>query len=90
MAKLSYRKKKRLTSRAFVFPKGTKSTPGKKKFPIPNIKHARNALSRAAQKGVRLTARERCKVVRVVCSRFPSISICKGESSSRRLSKCHI
>ena len=72
----------------FVFPNGTQAQPGKKKFPIDTKKRGANALSRAAQKKTRLTSRERCKVVRVVCSHYPSIATCRGESKSRRLNKC--
>lgn len=90
--RLSYRRRKSLHERDFVFPKGTKSAPGVPGFPITNKAHAKAALSRAAQKKVRLTRAERCRVVKAVCSRrkFSHIAICRGESNSKRLSSCPV
>lgn len=88
MAKISYRARKRMAPSKFVFPKGTKAQPGSKKFPIPDAKHARQALARAAQPRTKLTAKERCKVVKVVCKKFPSIGVCAGVTKSRRLAQC--
>ena len=44
--------------------------PGKRKYPIPDIAHARNALARVAQNG---TPAEQRKVRAAVKKRFPSI-----------------
>jgi len=88
MSRLSYRRKKSLRASAFVFPKGTKRRPGKKMFPIIDKRHARAALSRATQRKVGLTPRERCAVVRKVCSRVPSLGVCHGETTSKKLASC--
>lgn len=88
MSKLTYRGRKRLAPSKFVFPKGTKAAPGKKKFPIHDVKHARQALSRAAQKRSQLTAAERCRVVKVVCERYPNVGMCAGVGTSKLASRC--
>jgi hypothetical protein len=80
MAKISYAARKKMPAGKFVFPNGTKAAPGKKKFPIHDVKHARQALSRAAQKRTKLTHAERCRVVRVVCSRYPKVGMCAEKS----------
>ena len=76
MAKLTYAARKKLAPSKFVFPDGTQAQPGKKMFPIHDVKHARAALSRAAQSKVRLTGRERCKVVQAVCRKYPEVGMC--------------
>jgi hypothetical protein len=76
MAKLTYAARKKLSPAKFVFPDGTQAQPGVKKFPIHDVKHARAALSRAAQSKVRLTGRERCKVVQAVCRKYPEVGMC--------------
>jgi hypothetical protein len=64
MAKtLSTKDKKKL-------PKKTFALPGKRKYPIPDKAHARNALARVAQNG---TPAEEKKVKAAVKKRFPSI-----------------
>lgn len=89
MAKLTYAARKKLAPSKFVFPDGTKAQPGVKKFPIHDVKHARAALSRAAQRGVRLTRAERCRVVRAVCSRYPSVGSCaEGKKRHGMLASC--
>jgi hypothetical protein len=44
--------------------------PDQRKYPIPDIEHARNALARVAQHG---TAEEKKKVRRAVEKRYPSL-----------------
>lgn len=88
MAKVTYARRKSMRASSFVFPKGTKAAPGEKKFPIHDVRHARQALSRAAQPKTKLTGAERCKVVKVVCKRYPDVGICGGRSKSRRLARC--
>lgn len=51
--------------------------PGKRKYPIPDKAHARNALARVAQNG---TPAEQKKVKAAVRKRFPSI----GKKSKKR------
>jgi len=64
MAKvLSTRDRKKLTKKSFALP-------GKRKYPIPDKGHARNALARVAQHGA---LGERRKVKAAVRRRFPSI-----------------
>ena len=81
--KLSYRSKKKLPKSAFALP-------AKRKYPITDKRHARAALSRAAQKKSGLSKAERCKVVAAVCSRYPDVGVCAGESSSKKLNSCPI
>ncbi|MCU1659059.1 MAG: hypothetical protein JWO57_3715 [Pseudonocardiales bacterium] len=50
--------------------KKTFALPGKRKYPIPDKAHARNALARVAQNG---TPAEQKKVKAAVKKRFPSI-----------------
>ncbi len=50
--------------------KGSFALPGKRKYPIPDESHARNALARVAQNG---TPEEQKKVRAAVAKRFPSI-----------------
>ncbi|MDQ6657831.1 MAG: hypothetical protein M3Z00_06370 [Actinomycetota bacterium] len=64
MAKeLSTKKRNKLSKKLFALP-------GKRKYPIPDKSHARNALARVAQKG---TKAEQNKVKAAVKKRFPSI-----------------
>ncbi|MDQ2839163.1 MAG: hypothetical protein M3Y77_11865 [Actinomycetota bacterium] len=64
MAKeLSTKERKKLSKKSFALP-------GKRKYPIPDKSHARNALARVAQKG---TKAEQEKVKAAVQKRFPSI-----------------
>jgi len=50
--------------------KGSFALPGKRKYPIPDKAHARNALARVAQHG---TPAEQKKVKAAVKKRYPSI-----------------
>ena len=59
----STKKRKKLNKKSFALP-------GKRKYPIPDKKHARNALARVAQNG---TPAEQKKVKAAVKKRFPSI-----------------
>lgn len=63
MAKLSSGKRKGLPAEAFA-------EPDKKKYPIEDKAHARNALSRVSQSG---TPTEKAKVKRAVKKKYPSI-----------------
>jgi hypothetical protein len=64
MAKtLSTKDRKKLGKKSFALP-------GKRKYPIPDKSHARNALARVAQKG---TPGEQRKVRAAVKKRFPSL-----------------
>ena len=64
MAKdLTMKQRKKLSKKEFALP-------GKRKYPIPDKAHARNALARVAQNG---TPAEQKKVRAAVKKRFPSI-----------------
>jgi hypothetical protein len=51
-------------------PKKSFALPGRRKYPIPDKAHARNALARVAQNG---TPAEQKKVKAAVNKRFPSL-----------------
>jgi hypothetical protein len=71
MAKhLGTKERKKLSKKQFALP-------GKRKYPIPDKAHARNALARVAQNG---TAAEQKKVKAAVKRRFPSI----GKKSKKK------
>lgn len=63
MAKLTSKKRNRLPSSDFA-------EPGKRKYPVNNESHARNALSRVSQYG---TPEEKKKVRAKVHRKFPGI-----------------
>jgi hypothetical protein len=63
MTKLKSETRKSLPAKAFA-------EPDKKKYPIEDKAHARNALSRVAQSG---TPAEKAKVKRAVKKKYPSI-----------------
>ena len=63
MAKLSTTQRKSIPDKAFA-------EPDKRKYPIENEAHARNALSRVSQFG---TPEEKSKVKRAVKKKYPSI-----------------
>lgn len=72
MAKdLSTKDRKKLSKKSFALP-------GKRKYPIPDKAHARNALARVAQHG---TPAEQKKVKAAVKKRFPSIGKKKAKKS---------
>lgn len=52
--------------------------PSEKKYPIPDISHARNALSRVAQSN---TAGEESTVRRAVLAKYPSL---KGQGNGKK------
>lgn len=60
---LSTKDRKKLSKRSFALPE-------KRKYPIPDKAHARNALARVAQHG---TKAEQKKVKAAVQKKFPSI-----------------
>ena len=63
MAKLGYQKRKKM-------PKSEFAEPGKRKYPVEDPAHARNALSRVAQRG---TPAEKQEVRAKVRAKYPSI-----------------
>jgi hypothetical protein len=63
MARLTYRAHKRLRKSSFAIP-------GKRKYPITDIAHARNALARVSQFG---SSAEKKRVRAAVRRKFPSI-----------------
>jgi len=63
MAKLTYKKRKRLRKRSFAIPE-------KRKYPIHDIAHARNALARVAAFG---TPSEKRRVRAAVYRKYPSL-----------------
>lgn len=63
MAKLSSKQRKKL-------PKSAYALPGKRKYPIPDKAHAKNALSRAAQNESKATQK---KIRAKVTKKFPSL-----------------
>ena len=67
---LNTKKRKKLSKKAFALP-------GKRKYPIPDKAHARNALARVAQHG---SPSEQKKVKAAVRKRFPSI----GKKSQKK------
>ena len=64
------KERKKLSKKSYALP-------GKRKYPIPDEKHARNALARVAQHG---TPAEQKKVKAAVKKRFPSIGKPKKNS----------
>ena len=65
MAKLTTRKRKKLKKSQFA-------EPGKRKYPVNDKAHARNALARVAQHG---TPAEKAAVKRKVSAKFPGIAV---------------
>jgi len=63
MARLTYKQRKKLPKSAFAIPE-------KRKYPIPDLAHARNALARVAAFG---TPSEKARVRRAVYKKFPSL-----------------
>ncbi len=63
MAKLSTTERKEIPAKSFA-------EPDKRKYPIENEAHAKNALSRVSQFG---TSAEKIKVRRAVKKKYPSI-----------------
>lgn len=63
MAKLTYKARKKLPKKSFVFP-------GKRAYPIEDKAHARNALSRVSQFG---SPSEKAAVKAKVHAKYPAI-----------------
>jgi hypothetical protein len=76
MAKLTTKKRKSLSAKAFVFPKT-------RKFPIEDKAHARDALSRAAHKGGSVEAKVRAAVKK----KYPGIGKKKSSAKKKRSAK---
>ena len=75
MAKLSYGERKKLPTKEFA-------EPGKRKYPINDPAHARNALARVSQFG---SPSEKATISAKVHKKFPSIG--KGKSKSMPMKK---
>ena len=72
----STKERKKLSKKSFALP-------GKRKYPIPDKAHARNALARVAQHG---TPAEQKKVEAAVRKRYPSLGK-SGKKSQKRSTK---
>jgi hypothetical protein len=72
----STKQRKKLSKKSFALP-------GKRKYPIPDKAHARNALARVAQHG---TSAEQKKVETAVKKRYPSLDKTskKGQNASKK------
>lgn len=70
MAKLSYKARQKLPGSAFAVDHI------KRKYPIHDIAHARNALARVAAHG---TPQEKAKVKRAVYKKYPSLKLKRGK-----------
>ncbi len=83
MAKLTYKQRKKMPKKSFVFPKkkskGNKA--GKGGYPIPDKAHARNALARVSQFG---TPAQKAAVRRKVHAKFPDIGKGKKKATKRK------
>ncbi len=77
MAKLSSRRRKKLPKSAFAYP-------SQRKYPIHDRSHARNALSRAAQKG---TMGSYAHVAAAVRRRYPDMAVGKKKRKTKASSK---
>lgn len=77
MAKLTYKKRKALPGKSFVFKK-------ERKYPIPDKAHGRNALARVSQFG---SQAEKKKVRAAVKAKFPGMGkgIKTEKSGSQRM-----
>lgn len=71
MAKLSYGAKKNLPTKTFAVVKRTASGHTERKYPIPDLAHARNANARVAQFG---TPAEKAAVHHAVAAKFPELA----------------
>lgn len=76
MAKLSYKKRKKLPGKDFA-------EPGKRKYPVNDKAHARNALARVSQHG---TAAEKAAVRKKVHAKFPEIGEHRKKAPHRKRS----
>lgn len=74
MARLTSKKRKSLKKKSFAIP-------GKRKYPIHDKSHARNALARVSQHG---TAAEKKAVRAAVKRKYPSIGKKKKTAKKRR------
>jgi len=81
MARLSYKKRKKLSKKSFVFPsrKNKRNPAGRGAYPIPDKAHARNALARVAAFG---TPAEQAAVRAKVHAKFPGIGKGKNKEIS--------
>lgn len=78
MARLTSRKRRGLKKSSFAIP-------SKRKYPIHDKAHARNALARVSQHG---TPSQKKAVRAKVCKKYPSISSCsKKRKTTRRKRK---
>ena len=72
MARLTYKQRKKMSKKSFVFPgrKNKKNPAGKGAYPIPDKSHARAALSMVAQHG---TPAEMAAVRKKVHAKYPNM-----------------
>jgi hypothetical protein len=77
MAKLTYKKRKKLPAKAFALKGG--------RYPIEDKAHARNALARVSQHG---TAAEKAAVRRKVHGKYPDIAV-SGMKKGRGKKRTH-
>ena len=73
--KISYQSRKELPDSAFAIPE-------KRKYPIHDLAHARNALARVAAFG---TSEEKARVVGAVCKKYPELPTCKKRKDCTEL-----
>lgn len=71
MNKLSYGARKQLSTSTFAVVKRNATGHTVKKYPIPDISHARNALARVSQFG---SPTEKAKVHHAVAAHFPALA----------------
>ena len=75
MAVLSSRARDNLSKKSFAIPS---KAPGSGSYPIPDLAHARNALSRVSQFG---TPAEQARVRAAVYAKFPALKSGAGKSA---------
>lgn len=75
LAVLTAAKRKALKKSSFAVPKGKGSNPGKDSYPVNDLNHAKNALSRVSANG---TPQEKRLVLAAVKRKFPKL----GKNSS--------
>jgi hypothetical protein len=71
LATLTAAKRKNLAKSSFAVPKGKGSNPGTDSYPVNDLAHAKNALSRVAQNG---TPEEKRMVLAAVSRKFPALA----------------
>ena len=77
MAKLSYKRRKKLPATEFA-------EPGKRKYPIMDKAHAKNALARVSQHG---SPAENATIKKKVHQKYPSIKVSNLHASGKKMKK---